>query len=68
MAITVTIFIFGFEFWKLTQGDIDVAFFGEIKDAFQITFRNVFFWTFYQTLLMVYGLSVLKILVSKTKK
>lgn len=66
--ITVTIFTLGFEFWKLTQGDIDVAFFGESKDAFQVTFRNLYFWVFYQSLLMAYGLSVLKIIVSKTKK
>ena len=68
MGITISIFVMGFEFWKLTQGDIDVAFFGETKDAFKITFRNIFFWTFYQTLLMTYGLSVLKIMVSRTKK
>ncbi len=66
--ITITIFILGFEFWKFTQGDIDVAFFGETKDAFSLNFRNIFFWIFYQTLFMVYGLSVLKIVVSRGKK
>lgn len=68
VILTGTIFWFGFEFWKETQGDIDVAFFGETKNAFEVNFRNIFFWTFYQTLLMSYGLSVLKIIVSKRKK
>lgn len=68
VAFTIVIFIVGFEFWKLTQGDIDVAFFGETKSEFQITFRNLFFWVFYQTLLMAYGLSILKIVVSQSPK
>lgn len=68
ILITVTIFVVGFEFWKLTQGDIDVAFFGETKDAFDVTFRNLYFWVFYQSLLMAYGLSILKIIVGKGKK
>jgi hypothetical protein len=68
VAITITIFIIGFNFWKFTDGDVDVAFFGEIKDSFELNFRNVYFWTFYQTLLMIYALSVLKILVSKLPK
>lgn len=63
--ITITIFIIGFKFWKFTDGDVDVAFFGEIKDSFELNFRNIYFWTFYQTLMMIYALSVLKILVSK---
>lgn len=67
VTITITIFVIGFEFWKLTQGDIDVAFFGEQKDTFQITFRNLYFWILYQTLLMAYSLSILKIMVSKIK-
>ena len=33
IGITVLVFIVGFDFWKLTQGDIDVAFFGETKTA-----------------------------------
>jgi hypothetical protein len=66
--ITIGVFVVGFEFWKRTQGDVDVAFFGETKDAFELTFRNIYFWTFYQTLLLVYGVSVLKIMVSKLPK
>jgi len=62
------IFITGFTFWKYSLGDIDVFFKGEFKSEFQLNFRNLFFWVFYQTLLMVYGLSVLKILVSRMKK
>lgn len=66
--ITIGVFVLGFEFWKRTQGDVDVAFFGKTKDAFELTFRNIYFWTFYQTLLLVYGVSVLKIMVSKLPK
>jgi hypothetical protein len=66
--ITIGVFVVGFEFWKRTQGDVDVAFFDETKDAFELTFRNIYFWTFYQTLLLVYGVSVLKIMVSKLPK
>jgi hypothetical protein len=62
------IFMTGFTFWKYSLGDIDVFFKGNLKSEFQLNFRNLFFWVFYQTLLMVYGLSVLKILVSKMKK
>lgn len=68
VTITISIFIIGFEFWKLTLGDIDVAFFGESTSEFRVTFRNLFFWVFYQTLLMAYGLSILKILVSQPRK
>tara|TARA_B100000809_G_scaffold38098_1_gene33356 strand:- start:53631 stop:54038 length:408 start_codon:yes stop_codon:yes gene_type:complete len=68
IVIVIIIFTFGFEFWKLTKGDIDIAFFGVQKDAFQVTFRNLYFWVFYQTILMAYGLSVLKIMVSQPKK
>lgn len=68
VGITFLIFIAGFSFWKYSQGDIDVAFFGEIKEAFDMNFRNLFFWVFYQSILMAYGLSVLKIMVSKMKK
>lgn len=68
LAIVFTIFVFGFEFWKLTKGDVDIAFFGAQKEEFQVTFRNLYFWVFYQTLLMAYGLSILKILVSQPKK
>jgi hypothetical protein len=68
IMIVITIFVFGFEFWKLTKGDIDVALFGETKEGFQMTFRNLYFWVLYQTLLMGYGLSILKILVSQPKK
>lgn len=67
-GITVLLFIGGFYFWKFTEGDIDVAFFGETKHPFELNFRNIYFWVLYQTLLMAYGLSVLKILVSKGKK
>jgi hypothetical protein len=67
-AITITIFIAGFEFWKRTQGDVDVAFFRETKNAFELTFRNIYFWTCYQTLLLVYAVSVLKIMVSRLPK
>lgn len=67
-AITIAIFFTGFEFWKVTQGDVDVAFFGETKDAFELTFRNIYFWTLYQTLLLVYAVSVLKIMVSRLPK
>ncbi|WP_139958939.1 hypothetical protein [Flavicella sediminum] len=67
-AITIFIFVVGFKFWKHTSGDVDVAFFGEAKDAFELTFRNIFFWTFYQTLMMAYGLSILKIMVSRLPK
>jgi hypothetical protein len=66
--ITIGVFVLGFEFWKRTQGDVDVAFFSETKDAFELTFRNIYFWTFYQTLLLVYGVSVLKIMVSRLPK
>lgn len=66
--ITVTIFIAGFKFWMFTDGDVDVAFFGEIKDSFELNFRNIYFWTFYQTMLMIYALSILKIVVSKLPK
>lgn len=66
--VTIGIFIIGFKFWKFTDGDVDVAFFGEIKDSFELNFRNIYFWTFYQTMLMIYALSVLKIMVSKLPK
>lgn len=67
-VITILLFISGFYFWKFTEGDIDVAFFGETKHPFQLNFRNIYFWVLYQTLLMGYGLSVLKIIVSKGKR
>lgn len=68
IIITVSIFLLGFSFWKYSQGDIDVAFFGETKKAFDLNFRNLFFWVFYQSVLMAYGLSILKIMVSKIRK
>lgn len=66
--ITASIFMLGFSFWKFSQGDIDVFFSGATKKAFHLNFRNIFFWVFYQSLLMTYGLSILKILVSRVKK
>ncbi len=68
IGITLLVFIGGFYFWQFTKGDIDVAFFGETKHPFQLNFRNIYFWVLYQTLLMAYGLSVLKIIVSKGKR
>ncbi|WP_152286960.1 hypothetical protein [Flavicella marina] len=68
VSITAMIFGVGFQFWKYSQGDIDVAFNGEVKKAFELNFRNLFFWVFYQSILMAYGLSILKIGVSKMKK
>jgi hypothetical protein len=67
-GFVLLIFKGGFELWKTTQGDIDAVFFAANKVAFQLTFRSVAFWVMYQTLLMVYGLSVLKIIVSPRKK
>ena len=67
-SITIGVFVLGFEFWKRTQGDVDVAFFGASKEGFELTFRNIYFWTCYQTLLLVYGVSVLKIMVSRLPK
>lgn len=66
--ITISVFLAGFTFWKFSHGDIDVAFFGETKDSFDLNFRNLFFWVVYQSILMAYGISILKILVSKMKK
>ena len=68
LGVTISFFILGFVFWKYTQGDIDVAFFGATKKAFHLNFRNLYFWVFYQSVLMAYGLSILKILVSRMKK
>lgn len=68
IIITSFIFILGFTFWKYSQGDIDVAFFGGVKKAFHLNLRNLYFWVFYQSLLMVYGFSVLKIIVSKMNR
>lgn len=67
-GFVLLIFTGGFELWKSTQGDIDAVFFEANKVAFQLTFRSVAFWVMYQTLLMAYGLSVLKIIVSPRKK
>lgn len=68
VIITIAIFLVGFSFWKYSQGDIDVAFFGETKKAFHLNFRNLFFWVFYQSVLMAYGVSILKIMVSRLRK
>jgi hypothetical protein len=67
-GLFILIFSAGFSFWKYSLGDIDVFFIGESKSEFQLNFRNLFFWVFYQTILMAYGLSILKILVSRMKK
>ncbi|MEI6864714.1 hypothetical protein [Flavicella sp.] len=67
-AIFIFIFYIGFIFWKYSLGDIDVAFFGKVKKVFQLNFRNLFFWVFYQSIFMAYGVSILKIMVSKMKK
>lgn len=68
MVISISIFLAGFTFWKYSHGDIDVAFFGASKTEFDLNFRNLFFWVFYQSILMTYGVSILKILVSRIKK
>jgi hypothetical protein len=67
-GVCLLIFMTGFAFWKYSQGDIDMLFTGESKNAFQLNFRNLFFWVLYQSILMAYGLSILKILVSRMKK
>ena len=67
-ALTILIFILGFTFWKYSKGDVDIAFFGQVKKEFHLNFRNLYFWVFYQSIFMAYGLSILKIIVSRVKK
>ncbi|MGB2128826.1 MAG: hypothetical protein ACPHXR_05045 [Flavicella sp.] len=58
----------GFWLWKNCNGNIDTLLFGKVSEAFQLNVKNVLFWVLYQTLFLVYGFSLLKILVSPSKK
>lgn len=66
--ITFLLFVGGFQFWKLTGGNTDVFFLNASEKSFQFTFRNLLFWIIYQSLMMIYFFSILKILVSQPKK
>lgn len=65
--LTGTLFMGGFHFWKYSNGSVDVLF-GLTKRGFDLNFRNLLFWVLFQSLLLAYGLSILKIVVSKIKK
>jgi len=67
-GIFMLIFKAGFEFYSYSHGNMDIIFKGESKNVFQLNFRNLFFWVIYQSIWLAYGFSVLKILVSRTKK
>lgn len=66
--LTYLIFTGGFWVWKCCNGNITTLFFGGVKYDFVINTGNVLFWVLYQTILIVYAFSLLKILVSRTKK
>jgi len=66
--LTYLIFTGGFWVWKCCNGNIKTLFFGGVKYDFMINTGNVLFWVLYQTILIVYAFSLLKILISRTKK
>ena len=66
--LTYLIFTGGFWIWKFCNGNIKTLFFGGVKYDFVLNTGNILFWVLYQTILIVYAFSLLKILVSRAKK
>lgn len=54
----------GFSVWKINQGNI----FLDRQDAFQLNFKNIFFWIVYQSYLLLFLFSSFKQLVTIDQK